>query len=123
MGALLVGGLAIALAGCVMQPTQTSGEQAFHRADSGKALGDTLNGFLSQAAPGEVITLTNSPWGAEAVVTAEQGYFAASGRHCRPLSVETPLGEGRHALACRTPQGWVAQRLVTDSPSTEGRSR
>lgn len=121
--ALMVTLSMIVLSGCAIQPSQTAGQQAFHRAHPGKALNDTLNGFLSHASPGEVITLANSPWGAEAIVTAERGYFAASGRHCRPLKIETPLGGGRHALACRTPQGWVAQRLVTDSPSTEGHSR
>lgn len=69
--------------------------------------------FLSDAAPGETRAFDASPWGSPATITAEAPYFAASGRHCRPLAIESPSMNHAPGLACRSNNGWEWVRPVT----------
>lgn len=47
------------------------------------------------------------------MITTESRYMAASGRECRWLQVSTFEGADRPALVCKTPDGWVDQRVLT----------
>ncbi|WP_434986180.1 DVU3141 family protein [Vreelandella zhaodongensis] len=80
---------------------------------------DNLNGFLSQAPAGGVLSVASSPWGNNVQLLADAPYLAASGRECRQVRVTQQNGSSRAALTCETPNGWVHQRLVTHA--LEGR--
>ena len=86
--------------------------------DSATPIQDTnLNGFLEQAPAGSVINLAASPWGPGVDVAAGQPYMAASGRKCRRLEVMGGQQPQREALVCRADNGWVNQRVITESTS------
>ena len=82
---------------------------------------DNVNGgFLTQAPAGAVLNVPESPWGNNVEVVADDAYLAASGRECRKLTVvAVDANNARSALVCKTPNGWVNQRVVTQT--TPGR--
>jgi hypothetical protein len=84
---------------------------------------ENLNNFLSQAPASGVLNVARSPWGDNVEIVADQPYLAASGRKCRKLRVVGSGGSARSALVCETPNGWVNQRVITetDTQAVEGR--
>lgn len=61
-----------------------------------------------------LVSLTDSPWGANVQVLLHETYAAASGRNCRRLTIE-PEGQSYPALACQHPKNtrdWVPVRLL-----------
>ncbi|WP_319781498.1 DVU3141 family protein [Oceanisphaera sp. IT1-181] len=55
--------------------------------------------------------LSESPWGSNVEVLADQAYFAASGRPCRQLQISQPNGNIQHQIACQLPSGdWAITR-------------
>ena len=112
-----------ALAGCAIQPgSSASASGSLVSGGQGHALDDNLSGFLAQAPAGAVMSLAESPWGANADVIADEPYFAASGRECRQLQIISGGDSARQAVACETSNGWESRRLVTESTTT-GRVR
>lgn len=111
---------ALLLSGCATQYPRGDAASAGYvlNQDSARPIQDTnLNGFLEQAPAGSVINLAQSPWGAGVDVAAGQAYLAASGRHCRRLQVMGGQQPQRDALVCRAANGWVDQRVITESTS------
>lgn len=108
--------IALLLGGCAA----TGGGQpgSVIQGGQGQALDENLNGFLTQAPGGAVITLVESPWGRDVEVVADEPYHSASGRECRRLSVTSASAGPQQAVACETAQGWETQRLVTEMLST-----
>lgn len=85
---------------------------------------ESLNSFLSQAPASGILNVARSPWGDNVEIVADEAYLAASGRECRKLRVVTAGGgSARNALVCETPNGWVNQRVVTETTTqaVEGR--
>lgn len=115
---LAVIGFATLLGGCVAQGgySELQPGGVFH-GSHGRVLDENLNGFLSQAPAGAVISLAESPWGSHVEITADAPYFAASGRECRRLHIVSVNTGARRAVACEAADGWVAQRLITDALS------
>ncbi len=115
--------LAITLSGCALQQSQNTSGSVI-AGEQGTPLGENLNGFLSQSAPGATVVLEKSPWGNSVEVMADASYFAASGRECRHLQImNQQSSDTRFAVACKTADGsWVSQRLVTQTQA-EGTSR
>lgn len=119
--ALSVFGLVI-LGGCSTYPTGNTSQspQYVLSHDAASTIGnDTINDFLERSPPGAIMSAASSPWGANVEIVADEPYLAASGRECRRLQVVGTAGDSRRALACKTPEGWVNQRVVTQS--VEGR--
>ncbi|MFU1520074.1 DVU3141 family protein [Vreelandella alkaliphila] len=118
---MLLAALSVAVvSGCATYPNSTQQQaQYVLNTDSAKLLSDdNLNGFLSQAPAGAVMNLTRSPWGDNVEIVADAPYLAASGRECRQLQVvESGSGAARIALTCETPNGWVNQRVLSQSTS------
>ena len=72
--------------------------------------------FLEQAPAGATSSFEQTPWGAGVEVTAEDPYFAASGRSCRSLQVRLKQGPVMPMLACRVGKGtWESVRAVTEA--------
>lgn len=118
LGAALV---ALASGGCAVLQTDVAPASGGHSpapAPRGEALGGRLQEFLDGSAGRASLVLAQSPWGHEVEVTAEPGYFAASGRVCRHLVIAG--GHTPRALACRTAEGWRAQRAVTLNAASGG---
>ncbi|MFG6179049.1 DVU3141 family protein [Halomonas sp. THAF12] len=116
--------LTLGLSGCAaLQPQATQSGSVMADANAGQPLGDNLNGFLSQSAPGSALALNSSPWGGNVQVMADAPYYAASGRTCRQLQVtQLRSGNVRFEVACQLANGqWASQRLVTQTES--GRTR
>lgn len=111
--------LGLALAGCAA-PGGQPGPGSVIQGAPGRALDENLNGFLAQAPAGSVITLAESPWGANVEVIADERYLAASGRECRKLRITTSSGSARQAVACETASGWESRRLVTQATGSGG---
>ncbi|WP_447926377.1 DVU3141 family protein [Vreelandella sp. EE27] len=110
------------LSGCATRYPSGSESQLQYALDNDSAQtinNDTINGFLEQSPAGGVVSAANSPWGNNVEIVADQPYLAASGRECRRLQIIATQGENSRALACKTPQGWVNQRVVTQT--VEGR--
>jgi len=90
----------------------------------GEPVGDELARFLSDRPGRASTTLGNSRWGSGARVTAASAYFAASGRRCRQLIVDSPdRSEPVRRMACRAEEGWVTHRPVTMVVDQRERSR
>nr|WP_298377999.1 DVU3141 family protein [uncultured Halomonas sp.] len=106
------------LAGCAAQGSMSNGAQNIASMRGGTAVDPTLDQFLETASPGRVIQLQQSPWGSSVEVTAEERYYAASGRTCVHLRVmrQASAALPQVQLACRDEdQGWFTQRLVTEA--------
>nr|WP_298410336.1 DVU3141 family protein [uncultured Halomonas sp.] len=106
----------VALAGCAAQGSMGNGAQNIASMRGGTTVDSSLSQFLETASPGRVIQLQQSPWGSNVEVTAEERYYAASGRICVHLRVMRPASAAlpQAQLACRDEnQGWFTQRLVT----------
>ncbi|SHM04229.1 DVU3141 family protein [Vreelandella subglaciescola] len=109
---------AVLLAGCAQAPFNSpASEQGYVLSgDNAQPIQNvTLNGFLDQTPGNSAVTAATSPWGNNVEVVAEARYFAASGRECRKLRIVTASQQTRQALVCRGPNGWVEQRLVTQT--------
>ena len=116
----LVAASVVLLSGCATQYPQGDASSAGYvlNQDSAAPIQDTnLNGFLEQAPAGSVINLVDSPWGGGVDVAAGQPYMAASGRECRRLEIMGGQQPQREALVCRADNGWVNQRVITESTS------
>lgn len=88
--------------------------------DGAKPIQDeSINGFLDQSPTGGVVSAAKSPWGDNVEVITDESYLAASGRECRRLQIIGAGGDARRALVCKTDNGWVNQRVVTQT--AEGR--
>ncbi|NOG31610.1 hypothetical protein HLB35_07230 [Halomonas sp. TBZ9] len=110
----------VLLSGCATQYPQGAASSAGYvlNQDSATPIQDTnLNGFLEQAPAGSVINLADSPWGPGVDVAAGQPYMAASGRECRRLEIMGSQQPQREALVCQAANGWVNQRVITESTS------
>lgn len=95
------------LAGCQSIPTKAPGDTRQN------VLTAEISSFLSDAAVGEQRRFEASPWGAPVTITAEQAYFAASGRPCRPLAITSSSLDQAPGLACRSNNGWEWVRPIT----------
>ena len=108
--------LAAGLTGCAAQQGYQNGPGSVVANSQGTPVGDNLNGFLSQAAPGSTVVLQQSPWGANVEVMADAPYHAASGRTCRQLQIRQQRDRMEFAVACETADGnWASHRLVTQT--------
>ncbi|MFG6668561.1 DVU3141 family protein [Halomonas sp. HNIBRBA4712] len=110
------------LSGCSTYPTSsgTQSPQYVLNNDNAETIGnEPLSAFLESAPTGGILSVAASPWGANVEVVADERYLAASGRECRQLQIVSAQAATRRALACKTPNGWVNQRVVTQS--VEGR--
>ncbi|WP_249979302.1 DVU3141 family protein [Vreelandella olivaria] len=122
---MLLAALSVAVvSGCATNyPSGSSSDQPRYvlNNDAAKPIQDeSLNGFLAQAPAGGILNLVRSPWGDNVEVVADEPYLAASGRACRRLSIIDASGASRRGLACETSNGWVDQRVITQS--LEGRN-
>ncbi|MDW7748824.1 DVU3141 family protein [Halomonas sp.] len=118
--------LVAVLSGCALQPaglSQSAGS-VVAGSDQGKPVDANLSGFLDQAPPGAVTDLAESPWGANVMVSVEAPYYAASGRVCRQMRIESARGPVTPQVACETAGGdWVVRRQVTQALAAQGGSR
>jgi hypothetical protein len=113
--------LGLTLAGCAAQSSAPGAQPGgVVQGAKGHALDENLNGFLAQSPAGSVISLAESPWGANVEVIADERYLAASGRECRKLRITTSSGSARQAVACETASGWESRRLVTEGTGSGG---
>lgn len=90
------------------------GDAAVSDAESSAEESVSLRQLLHHEPANTLITLSNSPWGANVQVLLHETYAAASGRNCRRLTVE-PEGQAYPALVCQHPQKnqeWVPVRLL-----------
>lgn len=112
------------LSGCASYPASNTQQEAQYVLNNDPATllqDDNLNGFLTQAPAGAVINAPDSPWGNNVEIVADAAYLAASGRECRKLRVVTvDSNNASSALVCKTPNGWVNQRVVAQT--TQGRN-
>lgn len=107
----------VALAGCsAFNGGNGSGYAgAVSQAPKGQALSAEVSAFLAQSAEYSTRAFSNTYWGESVDVTANERYFAASGRYCREVTINTPTGarSGRW-LACETSNGqWAAVRPLS----------
>lgn len=113
----------VAISGCATNyPSGSASQQPRYALDNDAAkpiLDESINGFLDQASAGGVISAAKSPWGDNVEIVADESYLAASGRECRHLQIIAMGGEARRALVCNAAEGWVNQRVVTQT--AEGR--
>ncbi|WP_319001106.1 MULTISPECIES: DVU3141 family protein [unclassified Halomonas] len=111
------------LTGCASYPASNTQQEAQYVLNNDPATlikNANLNEFLAQAPAGGIINVANSPWGDGVEIVADAAYLAASGRECRKLKVVAAgSSNARTALVCKTPDGWVDQRVVIET--TEGR--
>ncbi|MGO1616282.1 MULTISPECIES: DVU3141 family protein [unclassified Halomonas] len=114
----------VVVSGCATYPSGSSQQEAQYVLNNDPATllqDESLNGFLSKAPAGAVINVTRSPWGDNVEVVADAAYLAASGRECRKLRVvEAGTNAAGSALVCKTPDGWVNQRVVAQT--SQGRN-
>ena len=107
--------------GCAQLPVAKPETQVQQAAPSMAAKPDNrlpspLARFLEQAPAGATSSFEQTPWGAGVEVTAEDPYFAASGRSCRSLQVRLKQGPVMPMLACRVGKGtWESVRAVTEA--------
>ncbi|MGP9765401.1 DVU3141 family protein [Halomonas sp. AOP13-D3-9] len=106
----------VIVSGCASYPSSYSQQEAQYVLNNDPATllqNENLNNFLSQAPAGGVLHLAKSPWGDNVEIIVDEAYLAASGRECRKLQiVEVSSNAGRSGLVCKTPNGWVNQRVV-----------
>mgnify|MGYP003761193165 CR=1 FL=1 len=106
----LLAAAAVTLSACATLPEA-------HMASSGReaaatGLDPALQQFLSDAPAASVLALADSPWGANVIISVQEPYYAASGRICRALTVESGAGSWP-GLVCRLPDGgWQAVRVL-----------
>lgn len=120
---LLAVSLLAALGGCAMPAAQQgdASGSVVAGSDQGKPVDANLSGFLEQAPPGAVTDLPTSPWGANVMVSVEAPYYAASGRVCRKMRIESARGPVAPQVACETASGqWAVRRQVTQALATQG---
>lgn len=122
---MLLAALSLAVvSGCASYPSSSAQQEAQYVLNNDLATllqDDNLNGFLTQAPAGAVINVSDSPWGNNVEIVADAAYLAASGRECRKLRVvAVDSNNARSALVCKTPNGWVNQRVVAQT--TQGRN-
>lgn len=119
--AWLLAGSVLLLGGCATQYPSTQYPSSSASSSEYALASDTatpienpdLNGFLEQAPAGGVLTLSVSPWGENVDIIADEAYFAASGRACRKLRIVSGYDTMQKALVCKSANGWVKQRSVT----------
>lgn len=120
---LLALALVATLSGCAQMYAQhdsTSGS-VIVGGDQGTPVGASLSSFLNESHQGEVVRLSQSPWGPGVNVYSGQPYYAASGRTCRELTVQGNGGE-RAEIACKmVDDQWVTRRQITTLQSQGGR--
>lgn len=94
----------VLLTGCAQMPTVMQGaEQRTAQAENGLAVSEELAEFLAQAPEQGVEFFSQTPWGADKEIHIQQRYFAASGRDCVKLAVDTQQEIQR---VCQSGQGW-----------------
>jgi hypothetical protein len=100
--------LALAVSGCAT--VSDGGPAAVAERPAG--LPESFQEHLDKLQSTAPIVLADSPWGTNVAVQVHAPYFAASGRTCRPLTIE-PSGERRPGLVCRQ-QGseWKRVRVL-----------
>jgi hypothetical protein len=112
---LSVGALAaVVLAGCSAWGGGSESAYAggVFPAPRGQALSAEVSAFLAQSADYSTQAFSNTYWGESVDVTANERYFAASGRYCREVSINTATGaQSGRWLTCETSKGqWAAVR-------------
>ncbi len=111
---LSVGALAVVvLAGCsAWGGGNESAYTGVSSAPRGQALSAEVSAFLAQSAEFSSRAFASSYWGESVNVTASERYFAASGRYCREVSIDTVTGaQPSRWLTCETSKGqWAAVR-------------
>lgn len=115
----------VMVSGCASYPSGSSQQEAQYVLNNDPATllqDESLNDFLTKAPAGAVLNLPQSPWGENVEIVTDAAYLAASGRECRKLQVIGVAGNAaRPALVCKTPSGWVNQRVVAQQTS-QGRN-
>jgi hypothetical protein len=110
--------LAIWLQGCSQMTLSATGHHAGREVGSSyraaaPPVSPELNDFFENAAPDTVIRAASSPWGEEVEIAVASFYDAASGRHCRGLSISHPVVGSKPGLVCRTRPGqWEPVRPI-----------
>lgn len=114
----------VMVSGCASYPSGSSQQEAQYVLNNDPATllqDESLNEFLTNAPAGAIMNVTSSPWGDNVEVVADAAYLAASGRECRKLRiVEAGTNAAGAALVCKTPNGWVNQRVVAQT--SQGRN-
>ena len=84
-------------------------------APKGQALSAEVSAFLAQSAEYSTRAFSNSYWGGSVDVTASERYFAASGRYCREVAINTASGtQSGRWLTCETSNGqWAVVRPLS----------
>ncbi|MFW6093612.1 MAG: DVU3141 family protein [Pseudomonadota bacterium] len=101
------------LAACTTQP-RPPGAAAAEAAAPPPALPEPVQAVLDREPDGVPATLSSSPWGGDATLVPGTAYQAASGRECRPFTLEAE-GYRRPKLACRGDDGtWHEARVLTE---------
>jgi len=115
----------VMVSGCASYPSGAGHQEAQYVLSNDPATllqDESLNDFLTKAPAGAVLNLPQSPWGDNVEIVADAAYLAASGRECRKLRVvEAGTSATGAALVCKTPNGWVNQRVVAQQTS-QGRN-
>lgn len=113
----------VAITGCATNyPSGSASQQPRYVLNNDAAkpiLDENINGFLSQAPAGGIVSAATSPWGDNIEIVADEPYMAASGRECRRLQIIAMGGEAQRALVCKVSEDWVNQRVITQT--AEGR--
>lgn len=105
--------LVATLNGCTMFPLQQRSESR-DLPPSSSVLPETFQTVLSREPGGTSVWLAESPWGMGVTLVLHDTYWAASGRFCRKLTVQTE-GPPRLALACQGDDGiWERVRLLQE---------
>ncbi|EHA13927.1 DVU3141 family protein [Halomonas sp. HAL1] len=109
----------VIVSGCASYPSGSGQQEAQYVLNNDPATllqDESLNDFLTKAPAGAIMNVARSPWGNNVEVVADAAYLAASGRECRKLQVIGVAGNAaRSALVCKTPNGWVNQRVVAQT--------
>jgi hypothetical protein len=112
---LSIGALAVVvLAGCSAWGGGNESAYAggISPAPKGQVLSAEVSAFLAQSADFSTQAFANTYWGESVDVTANERYFAASGRYCREVAINTATGaQSGRWLTCETTKGqWAAVR-------------
>lgn len=107
-------GALFTISGCTL--TQQPHYSPYYDYTNTNFLPEALALKLHAALPDQQFVIAHSPWGDNAQIRVTDRYFAASGRTCLKLSVNTQY---RPAVVCQYNENWVLNPDIL-SASTQG---
>ncbi len=118
--------LSLLMAGCastggVHQPSSTKdfASDWLHKGGSVTYLSEEHSSMLEQAAPGDLVSLSRTPWGENTRVEVNSSYFSASGKPCFSTSVMTEGAAPQAVNLCKYGLGqWGATRAFSPAESS-----